>query len=688
MKKELSKRSRCYFITVVIFLFAGLMVSPAVWAYTTDEIYDVEYEMGWTQIPYGNGIDDDHDGTIDENDGSEPDVQYGTKEVNTGNNTVFDSWYDDYVQNGVVVGGSYEELWKVSCSDNVSISPTQTCYMFDTITGLYSTQSNVINAVTYYINIPASKLMNGASELWYRSPLRWDDSVFYESGGGIPYHYINIYDDVYNLVYASSDHSLTGNTMIPSPTVVADDSGYERLYYKINMNFRTEVTYRVEEYVKTIGNNPINSVDLFMARFQDIADDGEINTYNFWNTSHARKVATECSWSCIFTLGKGIQGGEKILFGGQDYTIETQKFPGDSSINNVGSAMIIFPIRTTRPLNITVRFKVYSGSTTNPNWQVDMPNPGIVGACGTVIYAFNLTDPNATEPNYYKFELNITNLDEDYNGLNVSEQAMTFYMFPSYGNVIMITNETGMKEVNHFACHIEMSNEKTPVVTSKPKSPNFWMGLVGFFIIIIGIILVASVIGAAIGVPLLFAGGVIGTGTALAGVVGAAATLLGTAIMWAGASGYTLQQLFKGIASGAVRIINTVIKGIQVIAGAVWDGLLWVITQLIALGNAIAYWGAGVINIIWEVMWFAAFIFILYCWNWFLVLMKHLSRGDIESAFAHATKPVKKYAKKTIKTAGKYRKWRRREKREDAAETRKDRESGARIEKITGRTME
>ena len=651
--KRLSRRSRIYFTAIVLVLMVGLMVSPAVWAYTTDEIYDVEYEMGWSQILYGNGIDDDHDGEIDEFDGSEPDVQYGTKTVTTGNNTIFDSWYDDYIYKGVVVAGSYEELWRVSCSENVSITPTQTCYYFSRTTGEYETKTNVINAVAFYINIPASKLMNGASEFWYRSPLRWDDTVYDEwAGPGIPFtipeHYINIYDDNDNLVYATP-FSLTGNLSIPGPSVVLDDSGYERLYYKINMNFRTDVTYRVEEYVKTIGNNPINTVDLFMARFQDIADDGETNTYNFYNTSHARKVSTECSWSAIFTLGKGLQGGEKIIFGGDDYVLETQIIPGDDSINSVGSAMIIFPLRTTRPLNITISFKVYSGSSST-GWQFDYGNENVTNICGTLIYAFNVTDPNATEPNLYKFRLNFTNLDEDYNGADTSEQAMTFYMFPVYGNAIMITNSSsGKVEVNHFASHIEISNEKAPAATSKPKSPDFWLGLVGFAVIIIGIILVASVIGAAIGVPLLLAGGVIGTGTALAGVAGAASVLLGTTLMWAGASGYTLETLWEGIAAGAVRIINTVSKGIQVINSAQWDALLWVISQLIALGNALMFYGAAVINIIWEVMWFAAFIYILYCWNWFLVLMKHISRGDIESAFAHAKKPVKKYGKKVLK---------------------------------------
>jgi hypothetical protein len=664
------KRSRRTFAVFAVIMLLCLIFVPSIIAAaeTMEDVYDIDYEMGWVQIPYGNGIDDDNDGTIDEDDGSEPDVVTGTGDYTTGNNTVIESWYNDYLPYGVIVGGSYEELWRVTCSENVSINPIQTCYAFSVETNSYENITNTINAVTYYMNIPASKLMNGASEFWYRSPLLWDDTVYKEDASG-PYHYVNIYDEDNNLVYATP----VDNGDIPDPTNVVDDSGYERLYYKINMNFQTDNTYRIEEYVKTIADNPINSVDIFMARFQDIADDGELFTYTFWGNANARKVATECSWSMVFTLGKGLQGGEKIIFGGQNYSIETQEFPGDDTIDNTGSLQIIFPLRTTRPLNITVSYRIYSGGD-DSGWLQDPSTHDIVDACGTLIYAFNVTDPNATAPNTYRIRFNITNLDEDYNGENCSNQAMTFYMFPNYGDAIVITNGTNISEVNFFACHIEVANEKVATQTAT-KGSDIWTMLVGFAVIIVGIILVATVIGAGIGVPILFGGITIASGTALA--IGAGAVALGSALYIAGIMGYSLRQIYDGIASGAVRLLNAVVKGIQVIGGAIWNGLIYTIAKIVELGSAMLHYGAMILNIVWEIFAFLAFILVLYCWNWFLVLMKYIAKGDIESAFAAVKKPIQKYGKKAIKYTRYIKKERKREGRAIRAEGRQERRTQA-----------
>lgn len=647
MKLKIGRRSKYSFVTLVVTLLMCLIFVPSVMAVTQDEVYAAEYEMTWTMIPYGNGIDDDHDGVIDEDDGSEADVVYGTKDVNTNNNTIFDSWYNPYVYNGVVVAGAYEELWRVSCSDNVSVSPIQDCYYFSSFGGDYGVYTNVINLVTFYVNIPSSKLMNGASEFWYRSPIRWDDTVFDESGvDNIPTHFLNIYDESDNLVYASNFPNMDDCT--PYPKNVLDDSGYERLYYKINMNFRTDVQYRFEEYAESA--NPIQSVDIFMARFQDVANDGQTNTYCFWNTSNARKIATECSWSCIFTIGKGIQGGEKIIFGGEDYSLVTQWFAGDPDIDDTGSLDIVFPLRTTRPLNITVEYMIRSGGDTSA-WLQDASTPGQDGVCGTFIFAFNVTDNNVSAPNDYRIRFNFTNLDEDYNGIGTDQQAMTFYMFPSYGNVIVITNSSGVTEANHFACHIESANEQA-AATSPKKGPDLITMLVGFAIIVIGIILIATVIGAAFGIPIIAGGITLGLGSAIAvGGVGVGALLLGTQLVW---SGYTGQGLWDALVEGTARLINTVIKGVQVIAGAYWNGLIETLTKMLAMGQAILYYAIQIVLTIWEVFFFIAFIIVIYCWNWFLVLMKHIAKGDIESAFAHVKKPVKRYAKVLVKEDKKY----------------------------------
>jgi hypothetical protein len=651
-----------------------LPFAPAVVLAASEQIYDEAYTHTVVDIPYGNGIDDDNDGEIDETDGSEPDVYYGTKDVTTGNSTIGDSWYTNYLMNGVSTCAGYDELWEMDCSDNVSISPTQTCYQLDTIYntnpyGSYTNASNVINIVTFYVKIGSNKLMNGASEFWYRSPIRWDPTVYDYSDVAklYPESYLNIYDDAGNIVWASPSTSVSGSPL-PYPRVVTDRSGVPRIYYKVDMNFKTDVTYRFEEYVETDSNNPLNSVQLFMARQQDIASDGLTDTYIFWGTTHARKIATECSWSIIFTIGKGLQGGEKILFGGGtgNYSITTQWFSGSTSINNTKSLHIVFPLRTTRPLDIEVYYRIRSGPAGTTLWLQDASASHITGATGTLIYAFNVTDPDITHYNWYQIKFVITNFDEDYtdhNGAvhNKSQNALTFYMYPSAGSgidsqtnpyaVCMITNDTGVVEPNHFFCHIEMAGESAGyVATSGSSGPNWWAVLVGIGILIIGLILIASVIGATIGIPMLFSGVTIATGICLAGGVGAVA--LGTALIWEGAGGVSLNQLYSGLAAGTVRVFNAVIKGIRIIGGialAVARMAIDVVTRVIYLT-----WRAYVeiLSAIQEIIYFIVFIAILAMWSWFLTLMKYILKGDIEGAWAAVKKPLRFVERRSRKFIG------------------------------------
>jgi hypothetical protein len=648
-------------VLLTMFVMLSPYVVDTVLGITEDEIYDTQYEMDWVQIPYGNGIDDDADGTIDETDGSEPDVITGSLNATTANNTIADSWYDDYKMDGVMVGGAYEELWSIESSENISISPVQDCYEADVSgadAGTYDVIHDVICVVSFYVNIPPSKLMNGASEFWYRSPLNWDEGIYKSYGGGTePQWYLNIYNEDNELVYASNQPDNT----IPSNRKTVDDSGYTRIYEKVNMNFRTNERYRFEEYVETDADAPINDVELFFGRFQDIAGDEEVNTYVFYGTSYARKVTTECSWSAIFTIGKGLQGGEKIIFGSMDpgnFTITTQWINGSSSIDDSDGARVIFPLRTTRPLNITVKYRVNSGGLLG-GWQTT--TEPIVNLTGTLIYDFNVTDTNASAPNLYQFQFIITNLDENYSSDGVDndgdtlideadEQAMTFYIYPVTGNFIYIENTTGIIEANHFVTHVELAMEsEDPVGAEAGTGPDLLTMLIGFLIIVIGVILIISVIGASIGVPLLFSGVAIGTASTIMSAVGIGAIALGSALVIAGAGGVSLNQIWNGLADGTIRIINGIISGIEYIAGAIWNGILFTVTKIIELGQAIGYWAGVILDALAQIVYFLAFIIIIYMWNWFLVLMKHIARGDIEQAFAKIKKPIVKYGKKTLR---------------------------------------
>jgi hypothetical protein len=660
MKLRIGSRLKVTFVTFAVTMLLCLVFVPTVaMAVTQDEIYNTQYEMGWVQIPYGNGIDDDADGTIDEADGSEPDVVTGTNNVSESQNTI-GTWYPDYLRDGVWVGGSYEELWRISASDNVSVSGTaNNCYEIDVTDQEYElVVAKTISVLTYYVNIPANKLMNGASEFWFRSPLAWDNDIFH---GDVdhPHHYLNIYDDDDVLVWASPNDYIPGDKVVRDNSTNGLASNYYRIYYKINMNFRTDVRYRFEEYVRPMNSgDAINHVDVFMARLQDIAGDSETDMYAFWGTGYTRKLTTEASWSAIFTLGKGLMGGEKIIFGDWENThlgshyqeLWTQWINGSASgVNNTGSLRIVFPLRTTRPLNITIEFRIRCGTTTYA-WGSDPACTDVTDVTGTLIYDFNITDPDPTKPNAYQFRFYFTNLWEDYNGNNASLQAMTFYIYP--GGIISYRNASGTFEVNAFSAHVEIAQESTAKTKSKSAGPNIATMLLGIAIIIVGVLLITTVIGAVWGVPLAFSGLTIATAVAVAGGVGTVA--VGAYFTLKGYQGYTIQQVFKGIADEAVRIVNDIVAGVQHLAGAIWDGLMWVVTKILELGQAMLYWGGVILDALAQIVYFLAFVLVIYMWNWFLVLMKHISRGDIEQAFAQLKKPIVKYAKKILRYSRAY----------------------------------
>jgi hypothetical protein len=129
---------------------------------------------------------------------------------------------------------------------------------------------------------------------------------------------------------------------------------------------------------------------------------------------------------------------------------------------------------------------------------------------------------------------------------------------------------------------------------------------------------------------------------------------LGAYITVQGAMGMSLQQVFQGIADGTVRLINGIVTGIQLIGGAIWAGVMWTVTKILELGQAILYWGGVALDALAQIIYFVAFIIIIYCWNWFLVLMKHIARGEIETAFASVKRPMKKLVKKTLRYSRAY----------------------------------
>jgi hypothetical protein len=664
MKIKLRFRGKCFFTVFVIAIFAFLWyipvavkatdpgIDPMGNSYYNRQIYDTQYNITYKQLPYSTGVADAN-GTIP--------ITYGTGNITSTNNTVLDTWDTSYIKKGVIIGGYNEELDEVSILQNgsglpASIAPTQTCYYTNLNYGVsnfssYDVMTNVINVVSYYLKIPATLIMNGAQEIWYRSPLRWDDTVYDGTQ-----HYLNIFDSSGALVFASFNSDLTNPT--PDPKIVLDRSGYERVYYKLNFPFRSDQQYHVMEYVKTIGNNPINKVDLFFVRMQDIGADGEMNTYLFVNAPQARKIPIECSFGIIATLGMGAAGSEYLLYGNYTYhsalnhpTIYTNEIAGSTTITNTGSIWVIFPIRTTRPLNISISYRVWSGASFQ-NWV--SPADGIVNSItGTLIKNINITDPDITKTNIYQFAFTILNMGDDYGSYNASETAMTFTIYPTGGNdTSMIQTGPSNFTVYHFATHVEISGEQTAIGTGQSKSPDYLTILIGIGLIALGIVLILGVFTSAFGAPLVVAGlGIVGNyiilGTLTA--VGVISIAIGSLAIWQGANGMSPGQFAQWLMNGVVYILSSVYEGMKWLAGAIWNGIVQLVEALIKLGEAILYWGGIILNAIVEIIYFVAFILVMFLWNFFLNMMKYIAKGDIEGAWASIKKPLRRVEKKTIK---------------------------------------
>jgi len=131
---EKRKRNKIIFSALVITLLFCLMMKPVL----ADEVYDTIYSVEYMQLPYGNGVDDDGDGVIDNME--EDDVGYGTIDLNDTRPVVY-GWNDTFnteygnitlTDNGIAISSIYDQPWRIYSSDNSSVSPVNdTCYKFE-----------------------------------------------------------------------------------------------------------------------------------------------------------------------------------------------------------------------------------------------------------------------------------------------------------------------------------------------------------------------------------------------------------------------------------------------------------------------------------------------------------------------------------------------------------------------------
>lgn len=682
------------FALLVTMMFMLLVCEP-VWAeeYTTVTVI-TDYI-----IPWGNGIDDDGDGIVD--NWGEDDVINGTVPI-TGK-SVFNDWntsfmYPSYdIPYGVKFGAAIEEIWAISANENTSVNPYDTCYFTNTtfhgnyfehnssLSG-YTPVNDTICVLRYYINVSPGDLMNGAQEFYYRSPLVWNDAT-----NDYTAHYLNIYDTNNVLVWASTNDT----SSLPMPKYQWDNSslngvGGQRIYYRINMPFWTEERYRFEEYVTTLNDDPMNHVKVYACRGQDIASDGETHTYIFAHSPYGRKVPVEPSWSAIFTMGMGPVGTQKPVYANEAQgadptgsswhfmeTIFTQRFSGDPTVLESDNISFTIPFRMNNPIDFNIQYRIWSGGSYR-HWcsiNTDLTD-NITGTLNVRLMGVGYRDPDPTAPNDYQLRITVIG------GLETADDVLVYYMHPEAGASIVECDGLWIEgahevpyanySVNHFAMHIELFEEDdtsaAPPVLSEDWSQFLQDALAdwdAFWFIILK---------DAFNIP--YIGFFIGTYLTSTWMTGHAALQTG---IWTIDSIQALTELtaeqlenlqlwWAGVQTITARAVSGFIEGITHVAGGIWKVIVQAAETIVEWATeAIGFLGI-ILSAVAEIIWFLAALVIIWGWSKFLEIMKWVTLGKPERALktvaATARAPVKvinqtitKGAKTVMRAKGVKKRW-------------------------------
>jgi hypothetical protein len=313
-----------------------------------------------------------------------------------------------------------------------------------------------------------------------------------------------------------------------------------------------------------------------------------------------------------------------------------------AGLDDVGSVTIIFPLRTTTPLNISISYRVWSGEDYQAWVSPDNVSVATIdNITGTLIATFNIIDPNIAEDNYYQFGFTILNF-------NVSNEAMTYTMYPNIGSTHMIGYGLENYTISHFSVHIEIAESADTLVEDTETSMRWDLLLIGILMMIVGIILTATVIGATVGLPLTVAGIAIGS----------AFFAYGFHLTYAGLTGDT--TFVDALHAGTARVYNWALNGIEWLGGELLKALVWVYETLLWLGDVLMQYGAIIMAAIYQVIWLIAFLVVIWIWSRFLNIMKYVTLGEPEKALKTISQTASdvtqsKKVKRGIKTAIKLR---------------------------------
>lgn len=639
--KKITKR---LFMLGVIILFFGLIAQPVIAADTYDYVYSVSYN----EIPYGNGQDDDGDGVIDNIE--EEDVDYGDFDINETNpliddwNTSFNNEYYDELdlrEEGIAICPYYEQVWEIESSNNASVNhQNNICYyyQFDMRNTIQNDSFKLcegayIPAVRYYVNFSAEDVMNGAQEIWYRSPLVYDQDT-------MDGHILNIYRaDDNQLVWSNINNSNTNYDNNDGPLFKKDNStidamaDYYRVYYRLNFPLRSGERYRIEEYISFDGDDPQNTIKLYMAPFQDLADDQEQATYIFFGTSNARKIPRECSWSMLFKFGIGPVGTEipiKPSKGDADPILNSQILQG--SMNDVSAVTVLVPMRMTKEAGeIELELTTMSGGSV----QTDSISVDPTG--GSMICSFNISDPDAGEPNYYELKIKF----HDWNRANgkLRGDVLTLCMYPSDNDCIVVDENGNNTDLQHyfFGLHWELSEHSDPINEAYEETTDEvnWLAL-GVILLGIGLIIIAPAIGFTIMHSGIVSAMTIGTAAMIGTAsVGAYTTIKGFEFL---TGEEYINNFLEWSAQGIARVYTGISEGINVLVGGIVKTVVQTIQAIVHFGELILYYGTNIVEAIIDIIYLITFFIVIWITQKFLLILTAIAENRPQDAFKQFVK--------------------------------------------------
>ncbi len=651
------KGRRIIFMLLVMAILLILPLHPVL-AQETD-VYDTTYSVAYHELPYGNGQDDDGDGVIDNLE--EDDVQYGNVSLNDTRSLIY-QWDDDFdsewmdgvelIENGIAIAPVYDQIWEIESSANASINAfADACYIYETddehmweqqgtLGGAMLVEEKMLPILRYYVEFSPEDVMNGAQQIWFRSPIAYDDTKF--DG-----HILNIYREEDNvLVWANMNesdmtptHSRRHRYDYPvikkDNSTVGDGSPYYRIYYRLNFPLRSGVTYRIEEFVKLDVDNPVNSVVLYMASHQDIADDGHQTTYVFPYSDNSRMIPQECSWSVLFKYGIGPVGTEFPILSTQYGNPIVFSQPIQGSMNDVESVTVIVPLRAEANMGkVEIVLHTMSGDDERTD-DIDIFN-----AAGTLYARFNINDDDNSEINYYELELIFHDWDHGHVG---DDKIACITIFPSDGEAVVV-HQSGNNSVaddiylSGFGLHWEILEHEDPVPVEEATSTSDLTGWIGLAVFLIGVALI--VLAPAIGFYIMHAG----ISTALSIGLGAAVLTGGVYTANLGMQFMTgrnfIGEFLTWAGNGVARIVSGIIEGVVLIGGAIIAGIIQVVEAIMSIGSAIFHYAGVILMIISEIIYFIAFLFVMMGWTIFLNTMKYVMHGEFEMAWKQFKNPV------------------------------------------------